>query len=140
MLMRRENGCRKTLDKGKVCWIQSTNLFQRCADLVMEARRCAVLGKGFCSCLHRREKIVDTIKINKGLVWRGEALGKINNNSFTRMTIIPMVRKTYRLGSGFYSYLHRKILIFKEFKGPLMFEYWWLETSYNPIWISKKTE
>ena len=53
-------------------------------------------------------------------------LGKesfLENNSFTRIIIIPTVRKTYRLGAGFSSCLHRKRLIFKGSKGPWIIEY-----------------
>ena len=63
-----------------------------CADLTMETRRCATLGKGLSSCFHKRRKAMDTINIDKGLVWKKRnLLRKRNDGSPTEMTTIQVV-------------------------------------------------
>ena len=67
---------KKTLNNGKVCRIKSTSLFQGCVDLAMDARICAALGKGFCSCLHGEEKLWIPPKLIKVQFEEEESLEK----------------------------------------------------------------
>ena len=63
---------------------------------LMKTRGCPTLGKGFCSCFHRRRKAVDIIKINKDSVWKRNLLRKRNDSSSTVVIIIQLVRKPYK--------------------------------------------
>ena len=85
----------------------------------MEARRCTALGRGFTLVSTGEEKLWIPSKLIKVRFEEEKLLEEINDNSLTRIIITPKVREIYRLGAGFSSCLHRRMLIFKRIQETL---------------------